>query len=528
MMKLLFLLFIQFTLASIHSEQYTSNNTFSKCTDYDCTQFNTYSFHADHLDCSNSTNNTLFNNMLFQLNLPARSVVVSQNITLNISTFFDIYSPHPIFAIYINNNPQIFTLSSQYWNDMCEGCLISKSFILTPFEASAMFINGTNSMKIVSYTNVVCISDIRIDINYRLLYPVVTFVKPTLGPVEGGTEIRIHSKLFYPEYEYQCCFGSVCTDLNITENESIGICYSPPGTGNQSMIVTFKDEEYREDTMLFPRETEFLFYNMSIQTVSMLHRSDKYYLEVVCNGLIDSPMEAFCMLVNQQNETNVVYMPGEIQNNSIICASFNDNFNFHENKGKKYYVYVSINGGADYTTEDFVYTVAIDPASTEKITILVIVAFSVIVVILVIGFLIVTKLRQKTEDVEFINPDEVTLQELLGRGSYGDVYSALWRGQEIAVKLIPTKNMLEDSMLQFTKEVQLMRKLRHPCVLQFFGSGTDANFILIAMELMTRGSAHTLLMNKSLPISWERRLRMLKDTASGMYYLHSSTPPVLM
>ena len=528
---ILFLQIIYQTIATVQTETFKSKNTYTQCIDYDCTQFNKYSFHTDHLDCSNSTNSTLFNNMLFSLNLPPRSMIISQNITLNISTFFDIYSPHPIFAIYINNNAQIFTISSEFWNDQCEGCSISKSFILTPFESHAMFVNGTNAIKIVSYTNIVCISDISIDINYRLFYPIVTHVKPTLGPVEGGTEVTVMSKLLYSEYDYVCCFNSNCVDLNKTEtdqdNQHKGTCIAPPGENINSLSVTFKDEKYREDEMLFPRNSSYEYYNLSIVSVNMLHRSDNYYLEVVCDGLVESPLKSFCQLVDISNETNDTYLHGEVQNKTIICLFDPEKFDLKQNKGKKYYVHVSINGGVDYTKENFKYTIELREGSTEKITILVIVVFSVIVVLLVMGFLIFTKFRQKTEDVEFINPDEVTLQELLGRGSYGDVYSASWRGQEIAVKLIPTKNMLEDSMLQFTKEVQLMRKLRHPCVLQFFGSGTDANFILIAMELMTRGSAHTLLMNKSLPISWERRLRMLKDTASGMYYLHSSTPPII-
>ncbi|KAL7722480.1 Tyrosine protein kinase transforming protein SEA [Entamoeba marina] len=135
-----------------------------------------------------------------------------------------------------------------------------------------------------------------------------------------------------------------------------------------------------------------------------------------------------------------------------------------------------------------------------------------------------TKFNEITEN---ISTSEITCEEIIGKGSFGDVWRASWRGQQIAVKLIPLEKVQKGSIIQMTKEVQLMRSLRHPCVLQFFGSGMDKNFLLIAMELMTNGTVHDLLNNESLIISWVNKLRMLKDAASGMFYLHHCRPPVI-
>jgi serine/threonine protein kinase len=71
-----------------------------------------------------------------------------------------------------------------------------------------------------------------------------------------------------------------------------------------------------------------------------------------------------------------------------------------------------------------------------------------------------------------------------------------------------------------------MKSIRHPHLLTFFGAGINTEglpFLLLPFlvtELMARGSLKALLRNRTLELTWETRLRMAKDAASGVGYLH--------
>ena len=123
---------------------------------------------------------------------------------------------------------------------------------------------------------------------------------------------------------------------------------------------------------------------------------------------------------------------------------------------------------------------------------------------------------------------ELTLGERIGRGTFGEVYRATWRGAVVAVKKLAAQTISEDFVREFEKEVSLMRSLRSPNVLQFLGSAFQPpNNICIVMEYMSRGSLYSILHNYTTVLDWELVLRMVADTARGMLYLHTCRPPVI-
>ncbi|BFU25236.1 tyrosin kinase, putative [Entamoeba histolytica HM-1:IMSS-B] len=523
--KLIIFFYFAWSYAFTQNFKFISTKQADQCDGIECNTYDKFSFKSNYLDCSNDSGTTLFDDLTFDLTLPPRAFITSQELLMNVSTYYDVYSPPTKFALLINNNPTQFTISAETWNDECESCVIKKAFVLSPFGRT--FINGTNSMKLIGYSNIVCVSEIEINISYRILYPVITRIIPSLGPIEGGTNVSVISKLMYPEYRYLCCFDEECNPMLPTKDEEVGTCLSPEGLKKGDSFISVRFQDFGIDEhYIVNKDIVFTYYNITLVNASIIENAGRYYLMIGCEGMVTTE-GALCKITDKDNLINSTILKGKVQGGNVICI-FPETFDIEEEEGKTYLITISINL-IDYCKQQLEFVIHDDSPheSRSYLTVIVVVIFGILLVGVVIGFLIFNKAKKKTEDGEYINPDEVVLEEIMGSGSYGDVYSALWRGQEIAVKLIPTKNMLQDSVLQFTKEVQLMKKLRHPCVLQFFGSGTDANFILIAMELMRRGSAHTLLMNKSLPINWERRLRMLKDAASGMFYLHSLTPPII-
>jgi len=129
----------------------------------------------------------------------------------------------------------------------------------------------------------------------------------------------------------------------------------------------------------------------------------------------------------------------------------------------------------------------------------------------------------------FINYDEVRLGKELGRGSTAVVYEAKWKGSTVAVKLFHRASLREDQALSFRCEVAHLASVQHPNVVTFVGASLRRDVLALITELMPRGSLRQVLDNPSFgpQLKWQQRLRMARDVAAGMRYLHAREPPML-
>lgn len=134
-----------------------------------------------------------------------------------------------------------------------------------------------------------------------------------------------------------------------------------------------------------------------------------------------------------------------------------------------------------------------------------------------------------------IHSSEISVRERLGGGSFGRVHRALWKGVEVAVKIIvvvdhmglePTQGQgMEQKLFEerVIPEVEMLSTLRHPFVVQYFGCCVDPP--MIVMELCPMGSLSHLLQRCSCEglgakMTWRRRLCMARQIASALQYLH--------
>jgi serine/threonine protein kinase len=139
-----------------------------------------------------------------------------------------------------------------------------------------------------------------------------------------------------------------------------------------------------------------------------------------------------------------------------------------------------------------------------------------------------SKIRAKYAGLFQIRGTEIKLGPRIGKGSYGEVYKAEWRGITVAIKKLPVVLLENKEFLRdFNKEASIMSSLRHPHVLQFLGSCMIDGDICIITEYMAKGSVHTLLHDETFSITYELIKRFSIDTAQGMLYLHQSNPPVI-
>ena len=120
--------------------------------------------------------------------------------------------------------------------------------------------------------------------------------------------------------------------------------------------------------------------------------------------------------------------------------------------------------------------------------------------------------------------------KLIGQGSFGSVYLALhaFTAQLMAVKQveIPSNqgaviDAKKNNMVEALKrEIALLRELKHPHIVQYLGSSSDANNLNIFLEYIPGGSIAKMLveygsLNEHLVVNFVRQILV------GLAYLHS-------
>jgi len=123
-----------------------------------------------------------------------------------------------------------------------------------------------------------------------------------------------------------------------------------------------------------------------------------------------------------------------------------------------------------------------------------------------------------------IRPEEIVLDELIGSGSFGKVYKGRCRQKAVAVKILHKQQFDPQTLAVFRKEVYLMSKIYHPNVCLFMGAVTIPGKLMILTEMVPKGNMETLLHDEKINLPLPLRMRMARDAALGVLWLHESSP----
>ena len=124
-------------------------------------------------------------------------------------------------------------------------------------------------------------------------------------------------------------------------------------------------------------------------------------------------------------------------------------------------------------------------------------------------------------DILKLDPEQLVLGDVIGKGGQGVVRRGSYLGKEIAAKSI--FGFDARTFADFLREIKITSLIsNHPNVLTFIGVCLKDEVLWSCSELMD-----TDLTKVVSQLSTEARLQIARDVASGMNHLHSFSPPII-
>ena len=131
----------------------------------------------------------------------------------------------------------------------------------------------------------------------------------------------------------------------------------------------------------------------------------------------------------------------------------------------------------------------------------------------------------QNESTWIISREEIHMTEhILGRGGWGEVKVATFRGLRVAAKCLHELIISQYNISVFAREMNIAAKVRHPNLLQFIGA-TRVGSPIILCELMPTSLRKEL---ETGPLTRPQIIKISQDVSSALNYLHLWKPhPIL-
>ena len=115
----------------------------------------------------------------------------------------------------------------------------------------------------------------------------------------------------------------------------------------------------------------------------------------------------------------------------------------------------------------------------------------------------------------------------LGKGGFGEVFKGIKDGiDEVAIKVIKLENHTSSIQL-FKHEIDLISKLRHRNILQFYGACIKPQCLYMVTELMQCDLFTALRTDARYKWAGPYGKEVCVGIATGLHYLHSRRPPIV-
>ncbi|VDN56870.1 unnamed protein product [Dracunculus medinensis] len=135
--------------------------------------------------------------------------------------------------------------------------------------------------------------------------------------------------------------------------------------------------------------------------------------------------------------------------------------------------------------------------------------------------------NKKSEQIQIweLKHSQIKLIKKLGEGAFGEVHY----GQlsltptftvEAAVKLLKCGTLNKEKIDEMMTEARMMRNMRHPNIVLFYGVANKHEPLMIIMEFMKSGALNNYLLSKGNSVTIQAKMSMACDAALGLQYVH--------
>jgi serine/threonine-protein kinase len=117
------------------------------------------------------------------------------------------------------------------------------------------------------------------------------------------------------------------------------------------------------------------------------------------------------------------------------------------------------------------------------------------------------------------------LESKLGVGGMGIVWLATYlkTGQQCALKVLAPDLSADPKIAKrFEREMDILRKLKHPHIIRYYGGGSSDNQRYYAMEILAGGALDTLLKKKGR-FTWEETIEYTLQVAQALEHAHNAS-----
>ena len=112
----------------------------------------------------------------------------------------------------------------------------------------------------------------------------------------------------------------------------------------------------------------------------------------------------------------------------------------------------------------------------------------------------------------------------IGAGGMGIVYLATYveTGKQVAVKILPPALSEDVKMLKrFEREIGILKRLKHPNIVKYYGGGTHEGQRWYAMEYVDGGSLYDIL-QKRKRLTWDQTIQVGRQLTAALEQAHNA------
>ncbi len=112
----------------------------------------------------------------------------------------------------------------------------------------------------------------------------------------------------------------------------------------------------------------------------------------------------------------------------------------------------------------------------------------------------------------------------IGAGGMGIVYLATYTetGKQVAVKVLPPALSDDKNLLKrFEREIGILKRLKHPNIVKYYGGGTHEGQRWYAMEYIDGGSLQDIL-KKRKRLTWDQAIKVGRQLTAALEHAHNA------